>query len=126
MVPFYQGFGSKHQFFAQLFGGKIFKIVLPVRSTSSSNVNNQLMTQSLYSRRSSERDPPDVTTSSKAKRATSAHGLNQSGEGKKGAFTTKHTFCTKFGRTTQILSDDRKWRSSIVVARQILCRPTEF
>ena len=59
------------------------------RSTSSSNVNNQ-MTQSLYSRRSSERDQPDfnhsvsvVNNSNRTtKRATSAHGLNQSGEGK--------------------------------------------
>ncbi len=32
------------------------------RSTSSSNVNNQLMTQSMYSRRSSERDQVFILT----------------------------------------------------------------
>ena len=75
------------------------------RSTSSSNVNNQ-MTQSLYSRRSSERDQPDfnhsvsvVNNSNRTtKRATSAHGLNQSGEGKSrwGRNNTEFSFSAGF------------------------------
>ncbi len=51
------------------------------RSTSSSNVHGQLMTQSMYSQRhSAEREAGHNQvdgTLSKSKRATSAHGLNE-------------------------------------------------
>ena len=47
------------------------------RSTSSSNVNNQMMTQSLYSRRSSERDQPDFAVTPTPNRLISQNILLQ-------------------------------------------------
>ena len=74
-----------------------------LRSTSSTNVHGQLMTQSMYvpSRRSADRDSNDgsssvtarhpVSTSERSnKRSTSVYGLDKSGkEGNEGRFIDK-------------------------------------